>query len=79
MKPDLFSPNCHQTHLPDNCDTVLGVDLRREVTKQNDEAMPHMDYKNFEYSSNTASIKVSMIAVPFFLHLGSYKLLTYEA
>ena len=37
----------------DNCVTVFSVNWRREVDTQNDEAMPHMDYKNFEYSSNT--------------------------
>ena len=78
MKQDLFWANCHQTHLPDNCGTVLGVNWRREVDKQNDEAMPHMDYKNFGYSPKSC-IKVSMIVVPFFIHLGSYKFLTYEA
>ena len=36
----------------DNCGTVLGVNWRREVDKQNDEAMPHMDYKHLGYSPN---------------------------
>ena len=49
----MFWTNCHQKQLPDNCGTMSGVNWRREVDIQNNDAMLHMDYKHFEYSQNT--------------------------